>query len=117
MIFRKHAVISYDDCDKKWSITALRACYYCQSPIYVDKTNIDFKDCEWTCLSKDSKISLKRGCLISLLQDHSYVYKVSIDDKYILREENTHTHEDSYVSTNKDKDSKSEHDCNGRPIK
>lgn len=113
--FRKHAVISYDDKDKQWSITAMRDCYYCSSPKFNDKANTNFNDFEWISLSKDSKIAVKAGYIISLLQDHSYVYKVTIDDKYAVK--NVHSQEERPKNSNENIDSLT-NTCNeGRTIK
>ena len=89
--FRKHALISYDEKDKQWSVMAIRDCYYCPNAKFCDTTHLNFMDLEWINLSKDSKIAVKEGYVISLLQDHSHVYKVSIDNASTIRlEQNVH---------------------------
>ena len=116
--FRKHAVISYDDRDKLWQITAMRDCYYCPNPKFNDKGNINFNDLEWICLNKDSKIAVKAGYMISLLQDHSYVYKVTVNDKYAVRaERNVQNQEESLKTSNKNIDNQTKQYDKGRSIK
>ena len=87
--------------ENKWSIIALRDCYYHSPSERSNEKDRDFTSIHWITLKKHSKISVESGLIFCFLQNSEYAYQILIKKKSVV-EGNCQIDEQSKLLSNDD---------------